>query len=153
MRTVMAELIALPAVARHLSGLVSGLDIRYEQSDHEPSDPAEGGTHPLLGARLADRELKRADGEPDHVARLLHPARGVLITADATGDTAELAAPWADRVDVVRVETFPAGPEEGDAPTDSVLVRPDGYVAWTAPDGGDLPSALRRWFGEPARAA
>ncbi|MFZ3560678.1 FAD-dependent monooxygenase [Streptomyces sp. BH055] len=148
MRSVMAELIALPAVARHLSGLVSGLDVRYT-----PDEPAEGATHPLLGARLADRELKRTDGGVDRVARLLHPARGVLITADATGATADAAAPWADRVDVARVETFPAGPEEGAAPVESVLVRPDGYVAWTAPDGGGLPAALRRWFGEAARTA
>ncbi|MFI5662056.1 FAD-dependent monooxygenase [Streptomyces sp. NPDC051684] len=148
MRSVMAELIALPAVARHLSGLVSGLDVRYA-----PDEPVEGATHPLLGARLADRELRRADGGVDRVARLLHPARGVLITADATGATADAAAPWADRVDVVRVETFPAGPEEDAAPVESVLVRPDGYVAWTAPDGGGLPAALRRWFGDAARTA
>ncbi|MBN6040600.1 FAD-dependent monooxygenase [Amycolatopsis sp. 195334CR] len=38
-----------------------------------------------------------------------------------------------------------------------VLVRPDGYVAWTGTEPGGLASALRRWFGEQrpptARAA
>jgi hypothetical protein len=29
----------------------------------------------------------------------------------------------------------------------ALLIRPDGYVAWTRPDGGDLTAALRRWFG------
>ncbi|MER5950803.1 FAD-dependent monooxygenase [Streptomyces sp. NPDC001904] len=148
LRTVMAELIALPAVARHLSGLVSGLDIRYDL--HGPGTEPAG--HPLLGRRLADRELTRTDGTPERAARLLHTARGVLITADTTGATARTAAPWADRVDVVGVENVPAAPDES-AATESVLVRPDGYIAWAAPDGGDLTAALRRWFGEPARTA
>jgi bifunctional hydroxylase/dehydrase len=28
-----------------------------------------------------------------------------------------------------------------------VLLRPDGYLAWVAPDGGELGTALQRWFG------
>ncbi|MGW7439699.1 FAD-dependent monooxygenase [Streptomyces sp. NPDC054849] len=148
LRTVMAELIALPAVARHLSGTVSGFDVAY--GGDEPDGPrADRPAHPLLGTRMADRELELADGGHDRIARLLHPARGVLITADASDDTSRTAAGWSDRVDVVRVKSFPAGPEEGGAETESVLVRPDGYIAWTAPDGGGLTAALRRWFGEP----
>ena len=39
-----------------------------------------------------------------------------------------------------------------DAPT-SVLVRPDGYVAWVG-DGSEpgLPEALGTWFGPPGAA-
>jgi 2-polyprenyl-6-methoxyphenol hydroxylase-like FAD-dependent oxidoreductase len=143
LRTVMSELIAIPAVARHLSGMVSGLDIRY--------DVGEQG-HPLIGARMADRELELADGGREQIARLLHPARGVLITADDTGETSRCAAGWSGRVDVVRVKSFPAGPEEGAAATESVLIRPDGYVAWAAPGGGYLAEALRRWFGTVGQA-
>ncbi|MGW0121047.1 FAD-dependent monooxygenase [Streptomyces sp. NPDC003327] len=149
LRSVMAEILAIPAAARHMSGMVSGFDIRYEVGGAGPEGPA----HPLLGARMADRELELADGGTDRIARLLHGARGVLITADATGRVAEAAAGWSDRVDVVRVRTFPAGPEEGDAPTESVLVRPDGYVAWTAPGAEGPEAALRRWFGEAAAPA
>ncbi|MFJ9606578.1 FAD-dependent monooxygenase [Kitasatospora sp. NPDC101176] len=144
LRAVMAELVTIPAAARHLSGMVSGLDIGYPVGGPAPGAPA----HPLLGGRLADRELELADGGSVRAARLLHPARGVLITADASGETARTAAGWSDRVDLVRVREFPAGPEEGGAVTESVLVRPDGYIAWTAPDGGGLDAALRRWFGE-----
>ncbi|MFI1281389.1 FAD-dependent monooxygenase [Streptomyces sp. NPDC020858] len=147
MRSVMAELIAIPAVARHLSGTVSGFDIAY-RSDEADGPGADRPAHPLLGTRMADRELELADGGQDRIARLLHPARGVLITSDASGDTGRTAAGWSDRVDVVRVKSFPAGPEEAGAATESVLLRPDGYIAWTAPDGGGLAAALRRWFGE-----
>jgi 2-polyprenyl-6-methoxyphenol hydroxylase-like FAD-dependent oxidoreductase len=143
LRTVVAELIAIPAVARHLSGMVSGLDIRYDMGERG---------HPLTGARMADRELELAAGGHERIARLLHPARGVLITADQSDETGRLAAGWSDRVDVVRVRRFPAGPEEGAAATDSVLIRPDGYVAWAAPGGGQLGDALRRWFGAAGQA-
>ncbi|MEW2353493.1 FAD-dependent monooxygenase [Spirillospora sp. NPDC029432] len=144
LRTVMSELIAIPAVARHLSGMVSGFDIRYDMGEQG---------HPLVGGRMADRELDLAGGGRERIARLLHGARGVLITADASDGTSRSAAGWSDRVDVVRVERFPAGPEEGGAATESVLIRPDGYVAWAAPGGGALDEALRRWFGAAVPAS
>ncbi|MFJ9821229.1 FAD-dependent monooxygenase [Streptomyces sp. NPDC101151] len=143
MRSVMTEIIAVPAVARHLSGMVGGFDIRYDMGEQG---------HPLLGGRMADRELELADGGRERIARLLHPARGVLITADDSDGTSRCAAGWSDRVELVRVKSFPAGPEEGGAATESVLVRPDGYVAWTAPGGGRLAEALQRWFGAPRQA-
>jgi len=138
LRTVMKELIEIPAVARHLSGMVSGLGIRYDVQ-------AEG--HPLLGTRMADRELELAGGGREQIARLLHPARGVLICAEDSDETSRIAAGWSHRVDLVSVKSWPAGPEEGTAQTDSVLIRPDGYVAWVAPGGGQLTDVLHRWFG------
>jgi 2-polyprenyl-6-methoxyphenol hydroxylase-like FAD-dependent oxidoreductase len=137
LRTVMAEIFALPVVARHLSGMVSGLDIRYDM----------GEGHPLLGLRMADGELELADGDRDQLARLLHRARGVLITTDDSDELRRCAADWSDRVDLVQAKSFPAGPGEGGTATHSVLLRPDGYVAWAAPGGGQLVEALRRWFG------
>jgi bifunctional hydroxylase/dehydrase len=148
LRTVMTELMAIPAVARHLSGMVSGLDIRY--------DVGSSG-HPLLGARMPDRELELSGGGRTSVASLLHPARGVVISADPAISGA--TAGWSDRVDLVTVTGFPAGPQDAGpqgagpqnagAATESVLIRPDGYVAWAAPGGGQLQEALHRWFGSP----
>ncbi|HUY52400.1 MAG TPA: FAD-dependent monooxygenase [Streptosporangiaceae bacterium] len=143
LRAVMAELIAIPSVARHLSGMVSGFDIRYEVGE---------SGHPLLGARMPDRELEPSDGGREQIARLAHRARGLLISADHSGETSGRAAGWSDRVDLVSVTSFPAGPEDHGAVTESVLIRPDGYVAWTAPGGGELQDALRRWFGSPRQA-
>ena len=60
---------------------------------------------------------------------------------------AQVAAGWADRVDVVTGRWVPGG---ADPAPDAVLLRPDGYVAWAAPGGGDLGAALTRWFGLPA---
>ncbi|MFI6008633.1 hypothetical protein ACIBAG_07355 [Streptomyces sp. NPDC051243] len=35
----------------------------------------------------------------------------------------------------------------------AVLVRPDGYVAWTSADGEPATAALERWFGPAEQAA
>jgi len=145
LRAVMTDLIAIPAVARHLSGMVSGLDIRY--------DVGVSG-HPLLGMRMPDRPLELPDGGREQVARLLHPARGIIISANGFSKKSLCPAGWSDRVDIVRVTSFPSGPEDngpGDngTATEAALIRPDGYVAWAAPGAGQLTEALHRWFGSP----
>jgi bifunctional hydroxylase/dehydrase len=142
LRSVVAELVAIPAVGRHLSGMVSGLDIRY----------AVGGTdHPLLGMRMPDRELPRLDGGPVRTTELLHPARGVFVCRGGEIDGAGgLARGWSDRIDVVPVRWTPS--DANGTEFESVLIRPDGYVAWAAPGGGDLRTALGRWFGAPQLA-
>jgi bifunctional hydroxylase/dehydrase len=134
LRVVMAELIALPAVGRHLAGMVSGLDIRY--------DVGSSG-HPWLGMRMPERTVERLDGTRVRATELLHPARGVLVSSDPFVD----APGWGSRVDVVHGTWVPAAGGTTAGEPDSVLVRPDGYVAWVAPGGGSLPDALRRWFG------
>ncbi|MGF1428690.1 FAD-dependent monooxygenase [Kitasatospora sp. LaBMicrA B282] len=139
LRAVMRELVQLPEAARRLAGRVSGLHIRY---------PVGGaGEHPLLGLRLAPNHVvERTDGSKARVAELLHAAHGVLIVTDPESTAAETATAWADRVDVV---TGSWADGDADLP-EAVLVRPDGYVVWTSPRGGDLQFALTRWFGKPS---
>ncbi len=85
---------------------------------------------------------------------LLHDARAVLLNF---GEPSRFdVGPWADRVKSVDA-TYHGAWElpvigEIDAPV-AVLIRPDGYVAWTgALTDPALPSALSTWFGpgEPA---
>ncbi|MFJ5830018.1 FAD-dependent monooxygenase [Streptomyces sp. NPDC093089] len=142
-REVMGELLAHKDAAEQVAGIVSGLGIRYACGE---------GTHPLLGLRLPPhRELALADGTRARVADLLRAGRGLLITTDG-GTAAEQAEGLADRVDVV-AGTWITEPDAGAgtdavASLDAVLVRPDGYVAWTSPGGADgLAEALGRWFG------
>jgi 2-polyprenyl-6-methoxyphenol hydroxylase-like FAD-dependent oxidoreductase len=141
LRAVMTELIAIPEAARHLAGMVSGLDIRY--------DVGVSG-HPLLGMRMPNHELVLPNGDRTRVADLLHAAHGVLVSTDGATEARRLAADWADRVDLATGSWAPT--DSGLPRPDSVLIRPDGYVAWAgsgqAPEqAGELGDALRRWFG------
>ncbi|MFF0425320.1 FAD-dependent monooxygenase [Streptomyces sp. NPDC004520] len=137
LREVFADLMELPEVRRHLAGMVSGLDIRYDVGP---------GTHPLLGARVPRRELLGPDG-PTTTTAALRTGRGVLLDLADDPELRRAAEPWADLVDVVTA--VPRHLPEGCplAGTSAALLRPDGHVAWTDPGCGPLPDALARWFG------
>ncbi|MFD0039130.1 FAD-dependent monooxygenase [Streptomyces anulatus] len=139
LREVTAELIAHDEVARHLIGMVSGLDIRYGTHD---------GGHPLLGMRLPPWELV-VDDRKTTSAELLHPARGIVLELDGgAAGVREAAAPWTDRVDVVTATPHDYG-TAGPIGLDALVIRPDGHVAWVAPGPFPLTETLDRWFGPP----
>ena len=143
LRSVLSELLAYEEVQRHLVGMVTGLDIRYDVGP---------GNHPLLGQRMPSHELEGTPGKLDTFG-LLHAARGVVLDLADDPGVRTAAGPWTDRVDVVTASPRPGNAPSPLADADSVLVRPDGYCAWIGsgrpgPDG--LTTALTRWFGDPA---
>ncbi|WP_255771412.1 FAD-dependent monooxygenase [Pseudarthrobacter sulfonivorans] len=133
-----AGLLDIDAARKRIAGLISGLDVRY--------DFGEG--HPLLGRRMPDLDVVTSNG-PLRVFSLLHGARAALLNFGEPG--AVDAGPWAARVLAVDAaydggwELPVIGPVSAPA---AVLIRPDGYVAWTG-DGtaAGLEDALARWFG------
>ncbi|HEX2312897.1 MAG TPA: FAD-dependent monooxygenase [Thermomonospora sp.] len=169
LRTVLAELLAYGQARDHLAALVSGLDIRYGT-----------GHHRLVGRRMPDITL-RTGTRTVSTARLPVHGRGVLLTLPGSPFTRThletLIPGWASRIDVVHatptndaeglevlvpgrgprvgvVHGAPGGDAEGLEGLHTVLVRPDGYVAWVNGEDDDLEGALRRWFGAPSvRAA
>ena len=141
LRSVLAELLAYPDVQRHLVGMVTGLDIRYDV----------GCDHPLAGRRVPRVEFASANGEPAATSTFegLQAARGVLFDLAGNGRLRDVAAGWADRVDVITATPQPGSPLDDVA---ALLVRPDGYTVWAAgpgPAAAGLPEALTRWFGRP----
>ncbi|OWV77164.1 hypothetical protein ATY76_04250 [Rhizobium sp. R339] len=140
LRDIVTELLGMDEPRRRIAAEMSGLAIRY--------DFGEG--HPLLGRRMPDLDLATADG-PTRLFTLLHDARPVLLNLGAPGSLG--ITPWADRVK--SVDASYDGPWElpalGPVPApSSVLIRPDGYVAWVGDGTEDgLPQALNRWFGPP----
>ncbi|MCB5909999.1 FAD-dependent monooxygenase [Streptomyces pinistramenti] len=141
LRDILTELTQYEEVARHFAAKAGGLDIRYDTGN---------GSSPLLGRRMPRLELLRGSRTVSHT-ELLHPGRGVLLDLADTPQLRRRATAWADRVDIITAvpQSVSAGSElDG---VSSVLLRPDGHVAWAAPGSHhDLPMALERWFG-PAR--
>jgi hypothetical protein len=84
---------------------------------------------------MIDLDLTTQDG-PTRVSRLMHTGRGLHLSLD---DKPRSIDGWSDRVDHVRAKT--------DEDIDAVLIRPAGYIAWSAADGQSLDTALVRWFG------
>ncbi|ADJ47385.1 3-(3-hydroxy-phenyl)propionate hydroxylase [Amycolatopsis mediterranei S699] len=151
LRGVVADMLAVPETCLRLSGILSGLNLRYPLGD----------THPLLGRRMPDLALSTGQGRTG-VFGLLRQARPVLINLGADGLTG-IPAPWADRVDYVeaRLEPFSSSwdlPVFGEVPAcNAVFVRPDGYVAWVNPAGAPvahdtLTTTLGRWLGAAGTA-
>jgi 2-polyprenyl-6-methoxyphenol hydroxylase-like FAD-dependent oxidoreductase len=108
---VAGTIVRIHAVSRRFTGTVSGIDIAYR---------APRGAHPLVGRRAPDLRLT-GDGQ----ARLYEALRGgrfVLVTRGDGG--APLPDGWDGDVDVVVSAEAPA----------TMLVRPDGYVAWATDD-------------------
>ncbi|MFF3646579.1 FAD-dependent monooxygenase [Streptomyces sp. NPDC002564] len=141
LRDMLGELMRDKDAATHLAGLLSGLGITYDMGP---------GEHPLLGRRMPpDLELLRADGTRTRIAELLHTAHGVLIDtggAGGAGKAARLAEERAEHIDLV---TGTWAKDPGPA-LEAVLIRPDGYVAWTSPGSdSDLRDVLDHWFGAP----
>jgi 2-polyprenyl-6-methoxyphenol hydroxylase-like FAD-dependent oxidoreductase len=138
LREIMTELARLPDANRHLAGLMSGLDLRYDLDDSDP----------LVGTRMIDLSLQTTRG-PTTVSALLRPGHGLLLelvwSAIASSNT---AAPSVTRV-TARVIDSPVGTTLSASPgIDRVLIRPDGYVCWVGAGPNASPqSALQRWFG------
>jgi hypothetical protein len=139
-----SQLASLDQARKALAGLISGLDIQYDI----------GPGHPLVGRRMPDLDLT-TDAGPVRMFQLLHAARPVLLNLGNPTDVD--ASAWHDRVQLVdaRYDGQWELPVLGtiEAPT-SVLVRPDGYVAWVGSGTGEgLVDALATWFGAPATPA
>ncbi|RQX19114.1 rifampin monooxygenase [Micromonospora ureilytica] len=124
-RRLLTELMDFDEVNLHLLEKITAIGIRYDF----------GAGPDLLGRRLRDIDVKQG-----HLYDLLHRGRGLLLdrTERLTVDG------WSDRVDHLADSTAAL-----DAP--SVLLRPDGHVAWIGDDQQGLDDHLSRWFGKPAR--
>jgi 2-polyprenyl-6-methoxyphenol hydroxylase-like FAD-dependent oxidoreductase len=134
-RRLLAELLGMGEPRVWWTGLLSGLDIRYDL----------GPGHPLLGRRMPDLDVVTADG-PLRVFSLLHEARPVLLNLGRPGALDVTNRVWL--VDAEYDGTWELPVVGVVAPPAAVLIRPDGHVAWVG-DGTDagVGDALTAWFG------
>ena len=125
---VVSTALHVPPMARRLPLAVSGLRVKY---------PAPRGTHRLVGDRAPDARLR---GKPKRLYEALRTGRFVLLDAGGLHEREAMDVAATGRLDL-------AVGADPDAP--SMLVRPDGYVAWAAdsayPDPKGLRQALKEW--------
>jgi 2-polyprenyl-6-methoxyphenol hydroxylase-like FAD-dependent oxidoreductase len=129
MRDIFAKLLELDDVNGHIDGLMSGLATRYDL----------GSERDLVGRLTGDRPVGYADVQSSLFAEMAQ-GDGIVLDTSPDGRAAGLAAGFTH----VRCLLAEAGP--------SMLVRPDGCVAW-AGDAGEvegLVDALERWFAPAA---
>ncbi|WP_163573229.1 aromatic-ring hydroxylase C-terminal domain-containing protein [Fodinicola feengrottensis] len=137
LRDLFIDLMDLGDVNQYLLELIGGIGIRYEVGQ---SDDA------LRAGRFFFDLALTVDGERVQFADLCQRGEAVLLDLADSPDVRAAAADWADTVSVVRARTD----ELPDLA--AVLVRPDGYVAWSLPAGAafdaeTLTVSLTRWFG------
>ena len=120
LRQIMADLLTTyPDVNRHLGEMVSGVATRYDLGDEDP----------LVGRLVADCDLL-VDGVTTRLFSLMREGNAVLIDGGIPLDMTEANV----RVRVVKA-----------AGARSMLIRPDGCIAWAGRAGG-LRAALQRWL-------
>ncbi|MEV6780058.1 FAD-dependent monooxygenase [Streptomyces syringium] len=110
----------VPRLTRRPALLVSGLGIRY---------PAPPGAHPLTGSRAPDLPLVEVPDGPTRLYEALRAGRYVRVLPRGAAPRDPVAERETDVVTVTRA----------DARQQSLLVRPDGYVAWASDDGATGP--------------
>jgi 2-polyprenyl-6-methoxyphenol hydroxylase-like FAD-dependent oxidoreductase len=107
-----------------------GLSQRYDLGDG----------HPLVGSSAPDFEF--TDGT--RLGNKMESGKALLIDFTNNSSLEELAGRWNEKVDYVNAQV------KADLDLKSLLVRPDGIVAWVAEEQTDLEtaeSAFLRWFG------
>jgi 2-polyprenyl-6-methoxyphenol hydroxylase-like FAD-dependent oxidoreductase len=132
LREVLGDLMRFPAVQEHL--VRWAIDVRYPLPYHGTGEPPA-----VLGARYPDVDLGTG-----RVSDLLHDGRGLLLFLGTEPPGLPDLARYEDRLAVVTSDPVP------DLGLAALLVRPDGFVAWADPAGGDtegLVLALKTWFG------
>ncbi|GGC59632.1 hypothetical protein GCM10010994_17980 [Chelatococcus reniformis] len=133
---IMRDLIGTRDGATYFAERVSGVALRYDL----------GGTDPLVGCSVPDFEL--IDGP--RIGELLHEGRGLFLDFDDRSSLRALVSRWRGRI------TYVACDAKERPGVSAVLVRPDGFVAWSGqtahPDDAHVATAASRWFGEPEQA-
>ncbi len=115
--------------ATYFAGRVWGVSTHYNLGD----------THPLVGHSVPNFELP--DGTK--IGELMRDGCGLLLDFDMNVSSKTLVNEYADRMKYV------SGRAKEPLGLSTVLIRPDGIVAWASdnnPDCSELQKAATRWF-------
>src|SRR5580704_14533775 len=115
--------------ATYIAGRVWGVFTHYNL----------GGDHPLVGHSVPNFELE----DSTKVGELMHYGQGILLDFDSNASLKTLASEYGERLKYVSGRTI----EQLGLST--VLIRPDGIIAWASdsePDVESIRQAVALWF-------
>jgi 2-polyprenyl-6-methoxyphenol hydroxylase-like FAD-dependent oxidoreductase len=121
LRSVVSDLMKLPEGNRYFGEMLTGVGIRYDLGDDDP----------LVGTLARDQLIALRGGSEERLYELMHKGGGLFISPSE--------------------RSLPQGVQHArawDGP--SMLVRPDGCIAWTDASSRSLDDALARWFAPVA---
>jgi bifunctional hydroxylase/dehydrase len=139
LRDFYTEILTIPQVQQHLAGTISHTTIQY--TTQPPNTP----THPHTGKRLPPRTLNTPNG-PTPTPQLLHPAKTILINQTNNPHINNTTTGYTNRL------TTHTGTLTNPHPyttTDTLLIRPDGYIAYAGTNPTHLTTHLHHYLGTP----
>ena len=119
--------------ATYFAGRQWGITTRYDL----------GGEHPLVGHSVPNFEFENGTT----IGELMRDGRGLLLDFNRNASLEALASEYGDRI------KFVSGPAKEQSGLSTLLIRPDGFVAWACDNGPDehsIRQAAARWFGSGA---
>ncbi len=117
LRAIVSDLMKMPEGNRYFGEMITGVGIRYDLGDDDP----------LVGTLAKDQLFTLQGGSEERLYTLMEKGGGLFISPS------ERSLPRG--VHHARTEDGP-----------SMLVRPDGAIAWTDASSTSLDDALARWF-------
>jgi 2-polyprenyl-6-methoxyphenol hydroxylase-like FAD-dependent oxidoreductase len=139
---VLSRVLRAEPVQRRMREMMSGIAIRY------PAGCSEDGS--LCGRRLPNVRLSLPDGKVRRLYDMMADGRFALLDLGPRGASASVVGGWSDRVRPIAADLLDPEASRGAV---ALLVRPDGYVAWStaAQNPGrraaECRDALIRWCG------
>jgi 2-polyprenyl-6-methoxyphenol hydroxylase-like FAD-dependent oxidoreductase len=133
LNAILRELMDTRDGATYFAGRQWGITTHYDL----------GGEHPLVGHSVPNFEFE--DGTT--IGELMRDGHGLLLDFNGSASLEALTSEYGDRI------KFVSGGAKEQSGLSTLLIRPDGFVAWAcdnAPDEHSIRRAATRWFGSCA---
>ncbi|WP_426445342.1 monooxygenase [Paenibacillus sp. S-38] len=142
LRKLMSAMLQLPEANYLLASRIAAVDVRYAPT-------FAGSSHPLTGRRLPELELRSEQGDVISSFELFR--QGSFVLLHLASDERMNARLWPPQIKAASYTLANRAHDEW-ADVHSVLVRPDGYIAWAVsrsdPDPQTkLRQGLEYWCG------
>ncbi|OON67978.1 FAD-dependent oxidoreductase [Hymenobacter sp. CRA2] len=131
LRALISDLMNTRDGATYFAGRVWGVTTHYDL----------GGKHPLVGRSAPNFAFEDGTTLGEH----MHDGRGILLDFDQNADWQALARAYGDQL------KYLSGRAKEPLGLSTLLIRPDGFVAWASDNGADTSECQRaaaRWFGQ-----